>query len=316
MRVKIKNKTFYHYVFYLLFVVNTLAYAQKKTQYNHFMYHAQSYNPAYVGMALQKKLILFYRSQWIGIEGAPKTQTLAYSSPTKMKGLGVGFGLLKDQIGPTSETFFDLDLSYLIRISENSKMAFGLKGSAHLLEVNYSLLTQDLSIGTDPLLLGKADNRWSPNIGMGILFYKTDFYIGLSAPSFLETLYFDRSSLSKSFNKLRIYAMSGFVRELNHHLLLRPSFILKIAVGAPLQLDLAASLIFRNKVSFGISYRLKDALGGLFGYQFSDSFFIGLSYDKSATNLGQYFFNNGSAEVIFRYNLSKVKGVKPPRFLF
>jgi len=303
-------------LFYLLFVIKTSLFAQKDAQYTQFMYHAQSYNPAYVGIAGQKSLVFLFKSQWIGIEGAPKTQTLAYSSPTKMKGLSIGFGLVKDQTGPISETFFDLDISYTIRISENSKMAFGLKGSAHLLEVNYSLLTQDLSMGTDPLLLGSADNRWSPNIGMGVLLYKSDFYIGLSAPSFLETLYFDRSSLSKSFNKLRLYAMSGFVREINHYLLLRPSIILKKREGAPLQLDFVASLMFSNKVYLGVSYRLKAALGGLFGYQFSDSFFIGLSYDKSATNLGQYFFNSGSAEVVFRYNFSKRKGVKQPRFLF
>ena len=291
-------------------------YAQQDAQYTQFLYNTQTYNPAFVGMTGNKVITALYRAQWIGVEGAPRTQSLYYSAPSRLKGLSVGFGLLNDKVGPSSETFFDLDVSYTVALSTKTNLAFGIKASANLLDINYSTLIQDLSQGSDPLLSNNIDNRFSPNIGAGVLFYNEDFFLGMSIPSFLETLHFDRSSLSEAKEKMHLYVSSGFVKELSPELLMRPSIIVKAVAGAPIQTDISTSFLLKEKISFGVSYRFKAALSGLIGYQFSEELFVGISYDKAATDLGRDIFNSGSTEIIFRYNFGKIAGMKTPRFMF
>ncbi|MCW1953754.1 MAG: type IX secretion system membrane protein PorP/SprF, partial [Flavobacteriia bacterium] len=234
--------------------------AQQDAQYTQFMYNTQSYNPAFVGLSGEKSVVALLRSQWMGVEGAPKTQMISYNAPTKMNNLSMGIGIVNDKIGPTSETYFDLDFSYKIALSGNSFVNFGIKASAHLLDINYNLLTQDTSLGSDPLLAQNIDNRFSPNIGAGVLYYQDDFFIGFSVPSFLETLHFDRSSLSEAREKMHFYVTSGLVVDIDQNLLLRPSLLVKAVPGAPIQMDVSATAMLKEKLSFGLSYRLQAAL--------------------------------------------------------
>lgn len=290
--------------------------AQQDAQYTQFMYNTQSYNPAFVGLSAEKSVVALLRSQWMGVEGAPKTQMISYNAPTKMNNLSIGIGIVNDKIGPTSETYFDLDFSYKIALSGNSFVNFGIKASAHLLDINYNLLTQDTSLGSDPLLAQNIDNRFSPNIGAGVLYYQDDFFIGFSVPSFLETLHFDRSSLSEAREKMHFYVTSGLVVDIDQNLLLRPSLLVKAVPGAPIQMDVSATAMLKEKLSFGLSYRLQAALSGLVGYQVSNELFVGLSYDRAATSLGRDLFNSGSLEAVVRYNFGSQTNTNKPRFIF
>jgi type IX secretion system PorP/SprF family membrane protein len=301
MNVLLKNGLYCYFFLFMHVLLVCQVHAQQEAQ---FTYSTQSYNPAYVGFNEEKSIIALYRAQWIGVEGAPKTQVLHYGSPTKWKGLSIGFGLLNDKIGPTSETMANIDMSYTIFLSSDVKVAFGIKASAHLLDINLSLLNQDYNLGPDPVLNNSIDNRFSPNIGAGVFYYTPDYYIGLSVPSFLETLYFDQSSLSKAKEETHFYLNSGFVKEVTPDLLLRPSFLIKAVAGAPLQTDIAVAVLLKGKVSFGFSYRVRAAISGLFGYQFSDHFFTGISYDRAATDLGQEIFNSGSLELVLKYRFA------------
>ncbi len=290
--------------------------AQQDAQYTQFMYNTQSYNPAFVGLSGEKSVVALLRSQWMGVEGAPKTQMISYNAPTKMNNLSMGIGIVNDKIGPTSETYFDLDFSYKIALSGNSFVNFGIKASTHLLDINYNLLTQDTSLGSDPLLAQNIDNRFSPNIGAGVLYYQDDFFIGFSVPSFLETLHFDRSSLSEAREKMHFYVTSGLVIDIDQNLLLRPSLLVKAVPGAPIQMDVSATAMLKEKLSFGFSYRLQAALSGLVGYQVSNELFVGLSYDRAATSLGRDLFNSGSLEAVVRYNFGSQTNSNKPRFIF
>ena len=286
-------------------LLGPLLYGQQEAQFTQFIHSTQSYNPAYVGLDGEKSLVALYRAQWIGIEGAPKTQVINYGSPTRWKGLAIGFGLLNDKIGPTSETLLNLDISYTIDLSSDARIAFGIKASAHILDINFSLLNQDYSLGPDPVLNNSIDNRLYPNIGAGVFYYTPDFYLGLSVPTFLEPQYFENSSLSKAKEKIHFYLHTGFVKEVSNEVLLRPSVLFKAVAGAPLQTDLSLAMLLKDKVTFGLSYRVKAAVSGLIGYQFSDHFFTGISYDRAATDLGQEIFNSGSIELVLKYRFTK-----------
>src|SRR5690625_7865929 len=86
--------------FYLIFIVflslpSTL-FAQQEPQYTQYMYNTQIINPAYSGNRKMLSFGLLYRTQWVGIEGAPKTVTFTINSQIgKRRKMGHGLSVIQ-----------------------------------------------------------------------------------------------------------------------------------------------------------------------------------------------------------------------------
>jgi len=286
--------------------------AQQDAQYTQYMYNTVSVNPGYAGSRGHLSVAALHRSQWVGLDGAPVTQTINFHSPVGYNGVGLGTSIVNDKIGPTSETYFDIDFSYTVKTSDEGRLSFGLKTSAHLLDIRFSELNQ---FAPDQTLEQDIDNKFSPNFGAGI-YYRTDkFYAGLSVPRFLQTSHFDESSLSTAQEQMNFYLITGYVFEMNPLLKFKPTVLAKVVEGAPLQIDLSANFMLNDVFILGAAYRWDAAISGMVGFQLNESFLIGMAYDKEITELGNATFNNGSFEVILRYDFIKTKGsIKSPRF--
>ena len=292
-------------------------YGQQDAQYTQYMYNTVSVNPGYAGSRGHMSIAALHRSQWVGLDGAPKTQTLNLHTPLGYRGVGMGISVVNDQIGPTSETYFDLDFSYTIQTSADARVSFGLKASGHLLDITFSELNQDVTNpgGPDPTLQQDIQNRFSPNIGGGVYYHTQRFYAGLSVPRILETTHFDESSLSTAKEQMNYYFITGYVFDMNAFWKFKPALLTKVVQGAPLQVDLSANFMYNDKFIMGAAYRWDAAFSALAGFQISPSFLIGIAYDRETTELGQAAFNDGSFEVILRYDFIKVlDNLKSPRF--
>ncbi len=292
-------------------------YGQQDAQYTQYMYNTVSVNPGYAGSRGHMSIAALHRSQWVGLDGAPKTQTLNLHTPLGYRGVGMGISVVNDQIGPTSETYFDLDFSYTIQTSADARLSFGLKASGHLLDITFSELNQDVTNpgGPDPTLQQDIQNRFSPNIGGGVYYHTQRFYAGLSVPRILETTHFDESSLSTAKEQMNFYFITGYVFDMNAFWKFKPALLTKVVQGAPLQVDISANFMYNDKFIMGAAYRWDAAFSALAGFQISPSFLVGIAYDREITELGQATFNDGSFEVILRYDFIKVlDNLKSPRF--
>jgi type IX secretion system PorP/SprF family membrane protein len=310
-------KHFFCGLFCLLFFCFGLVdrvWAQQDAQYTQYMYNTVSINPAYAGSRGHLSIAGLHRSQWVGLDGAPKTQTLNLHSPIGYRGVGLGFSVVNDQIGPTSETYFDADFSYTLQLSRESRLSFGLKGSVHLLDIRFSELTLDPN-NPDFTLQQDIQNRLSPNVGAGVYFHNEQFYAGLSVPRFLETTHFDESQLSTAREQMNFYFITGYVWDIHPLWKFKPTLLTKMTLGAPLQVDLSANFMYDERFIMGAAYRWDAALSGMVGFQISPAFLIGLAYDREVTALGGTAFNDGSFEVILRYDFISRRGrIKSPRF--
>ncbi len=296
----------------VLLFIGIGAIAQQDAQYTQYMYNTVSINPAYAGSRGQMSIAALHRSQWVGLDGAPVTQTLNIHSPIGYKGLGMGFSIVNDQIGPTSETNFDMDFSYTIKMEKEARLSFGLKGSVNLLDIRFSELNQFTS---DQTLQQDIDNRLSPNVGAGIYYHTNKFYTGLSVPRFLETSHFEESSLSTAKEQMNFYFITGYVWDLSSTVKFKPTILSKITQGAPLQVDVSANFMLNDKFILGAAYRWDAAVSGMVGFNISDGFLLGIAYDRETTALGSAAFNDGSFEVILRYDFISFKdNLKSPRF--
>ena len=162
------------------------------------------------------------------------------------------------------------------------------------------------------------DNKFSPNIGVGLYWYSDKTYIGLSVPNLLETQHFDRyagvgSGSYIARERINYYLTAGHVFDLDYNLKFKPAMMTKLVQGAPLQVDLSANFLINDKFTVGAAYRWSAALSAMVGFQVSDSWFIGYGYDMETTRLANY--NSGSHEIFLRYEIfNKYNRITSPRF--
>ena len=107
--------------------------AQQDPQYTQYMYNTQIVNPAYAGSRDALSFGLLLRSQWVGLEGAPKTGTFTVNSPIGvLDNMGLGLSIVRDEIGPAVESNVNIDYSYTINTSDAAELSFGLKAGLDL----------------------------------------------------------------------------------------------------------------------------------------------------------------------------------------
>ena len=168
----------------LLMISFTSVFGQQDAQYTQYMYNMNVLNPAYAGSRGNLSIGLLGRTQWVGIEGAPKTITLSLNSPVG-KNIGIGLSAIADTHGPVTEQNLYADFSYTIRTSDIGRLAFGLKAGASFLDVN--LLSLNPNDPEYSSTLSNNVNEVYPNIGAGAYYYTDRFYLGLSVPNFIES---------------------------------------------------------------------------------------------------------------------------------
>ena len=294
--------------------------AQQDAQYTQYMFNTMSVNPAYAGSRGQLSIAALYRSQWVGLDGAPKSQTLNLHSPIRNSKIGYGISVVNDNIGDgvVQETYFDAVISYSIDVSLEGKLSFGLKAGGNLLNLDFNGLR---NFDVEPVAADNIQNKFSPNVGLGMYYHTNKFYAGLSAPNLLQTEHFDNSQQNAnsvqflSKERINFSFITGDVFDLNNNFKFKPALLTKVVGGAPLQVDFSANFMFNDKFTFGAAYRWDAALSGMAGFQITDQLMLGLAYDKETTELGGTQFNDGSFEIFLRFELVKsFQRLVSPRF--
>ncbi|WP_041892312.1 PorP/SprF family type IX secretion system membrane protein [Myroides profundi] len=286
-------------------------YAQQDPQYTQYMYNANMINPAYAGSRGTLNVFGMYRTQWVGLDGAPKTANVSVSTPLGESGLGLGVNFTNDRIGAMDENNISVDLAYAIDLNADYKLAFGLKGTANLLSVDYTKL--NIHNPTDPVSQENLNNKFNPNIGAGVYLYSDKAYVGLSVPNFLTTDRYDDNDITTMRQKMHFYLMGGYVFDVSENLLFKPAALVKAVSGSPLQVDLTANFLLYDKFTLGAAYRWDASVSALAGFQVNDNLFVGYSYDFETTALKRY--NSGSHEVFLRFELfNRRSTINAPRF--
>jgi len=226
--------------------------------------------------------------------------------------VGLGLSIVRDEIGPVIESYVAGDFSYTLPLNNgNTMFSFGMKAGFHTLNIDFNKLV--IYNPTDDLLNSSINNKISPIIGVGAYVYDEKWYVGISSPNILKTEHFSLSSVSKAVESLHLYAIGGYVFDLNPNLQFKPAVLLKMVKGSPLSFDTSANFLINQKFTLGASYRLNSAVSALAGFQVSESLMLGYAYDFDTTDIGNY--NSGSHEILLRFEFfTKVKGKVSPRF--
>lgn len=295
---------------YIVFLVFIGVQAQQDPQYTQYMYNMNVVNPAYAGSTEGVAIGALYRSQWVGLEGAPTTGTLAIHSPVG-KNVGLGLSLISDEVGPVSETNAYVDFSYTIPVGTTTKLAFGLKAGATFHDIG---LTQiDLIDPNDPFFAQNI-NEVTPNIGAGLYFYKPNkFYISASMPNILNSVHLDANGFKIGSETQHFFGAVGYVFDLSEDFKLKPHALAKVAFDAPVSFDVNLNLFMYDFVEVGAGYRLDDSFSGMINFLVAPNLRIGYAYDTIQSQLD--VVTNSSHEIFINFDINLPRKVsRSPRY--
>ena len=294
----------------LMLVLNFSSFAQQEPNFTQYLYNMNILNPAYAGTKDAISLGFQGRSQWVGLNGAPQTQTLSIHAPVT-DFVGIGFSAIHKTIGPVKQTDVNGDFSYKLEIDRFTNLALGMKVGASFLSVDG---LEFIEAG-DPL--SDSMQLTLLNVGIGAYYYSDQFYFGLSSPNLLESKYIKGISgvYSTSKDKMHLYLAGGYVFDLNYKrgIKIKPAFLVRAVQGAPLSFDVSTHLWYNEQFGVGIGYRYEDSMNLALSFRTENNLTIGYSYDYTLSNLSD--FNSGSHEIYLQYDFDMRSRLIPePRF--
>jgi type IX secretion system PorP/SprF family membrane protein len=278
--------------------------AQQDVLYSQFMFNKLTVNPGYAGSREVFSADLVYRSQWLGIDGAPKTFSISMHAPLRDNHIALGGYIYNDQIGPMVEQGALLTYAYRISLPKG-KLSFGLQGG-----VKYSNINWDLIKVEDPDFTFQSDqkNKIIPDANLGIYYYTNNWFAGISSKQLLQNEYgLVTVDGKQTYSKLlrHFYGMAGVAVPVSDRVIFRPSVLFKYVINAPWQMDLNASMLFNDLLILGMTYRTNGDLVFLTEITFSGKYRFGYSYDVNVKD--RIHYNSGSHEIRLGIDLDLLK---------
>ncbi len=329
----------------LLFVTSkNMLYAQDAT-FSQFYSSYLYLNPAFAGSEPSLTLGLNSRTQWKSVTEPYQTNQVSIIAPLYRKVdkqnhfAGIGGSVYQDKAGQgkLKATGVNLNLSYVLRLSETNKILFGLQGGYVQKTLDHSSLqwgsqydrfngfNSSLDAGEQANL---QDKKSYMDIGAGVLYYNKpgrdirevgySFFVGLASyhmnqPN--ESLVAGSSSKLPMLNKFHggiEYSISPKFNLSPNVYFAQQSNVNQVNLGMYVNYGFGNpdSKLVPSELILGAWYRLRDA------YIFSiglacDSYSLGFSYDINNSSLRSASNGKGAYEISLR--LTKPRVVKTKR---
>ncbi|RZL18740.1 MAG: type IX secretion system membrane protein PorP/SprF [Pedobacter sp.] len=316
--------------------------AQQNIQFTQYIFNSLSVNPAYAGYKEEWFGQMAIRTQWVGLEGAPKTGQFSFDGildPVK-KRMGLGIQIASDKLGPQSATSAYVNYAYRLRLNvdDTERLSFGLGVGI----TNYGLDGTKLAPGDafDPSMPVGQIYSMIPDGRFGMYYHNAKFYAGLSVMDLFSgdnsnTIFnWDAGTAQNLKRKRHLYFIAGMLSNLSEEVKLKPSILLKEDFKGPTSLDLNAMLIFKDRFWIGGAYRTgvklyDEALGktydinknlsnlnsvsGLMQFYITNKLRLGYSYDFNLNRLNTMSY--GTHEISLGITFPKNSGrLLSPRF--
>lgn len=313
--------------------------AQQRPQHTQYVQNNYLLNPAVAGIESYTDLRSGFRSQWVGMEGAPITfytsiQTSigkndrnvvpqAYSGPRTNANRnnrfyvkphhGIGAVAQVDKLGLLTTSSLNISYAYHIPLTREINLSSGITAGA----IQYRLNRDRAQVQTPdaPFLTGDFGNMNKLDLGVGLWLYSRNFYVGLSGtqlvPSKSDVNINDgpRASLQPHY-----YATAGYRLPVSPMITFTPSVMVKMAEGGLTTVDVNVKALYGEVFWGGASYRHKDAVAAMAGVFLSHRVDVSYSYDFTSSELNRVSAN--SHEVVVGIKLNNRQKVVCPHWVW
>ncbi len=299
------------FLFSSVFTVNLKA--QQDAIYSQYMFNPFVINPAYAGSRDALSGVLLFRQQWVGIDGAPSTETFSMHSLIGKTKLAAGMNLVNDVVGPTKNTGAFATAAYHLKLKKG-KLSFGLRGGFYNSRLDNSKL--NYFDATDRFNTQSTSTALIPSFDAGLYYYTRKFYAGFSSTHLTQSK-FNYSNFPGGTNLfLRRHFMfaSGAAFEISDKVVFKPSVLVKFVEASPVNIDVNASFLFNKRFWLGVSSRNGNGFNSLSfitEIYITDWFRLGYSYDLVLNRLKKFTMGTHEIVAAFDINTKRVKYISP-----
>ena len=293
-------------LYILIFILaSNITFSQQLPLYSQYMLNDYVFNPAIAGTKEYYQVRSNNRYQWVGITDAPRTYVLSVYGPHRTQNMGFGGYVFNDVTGPTSRTGLYGSYAYNVKINDEISFSSGLSFGVLQYKIDGSKII--LHDDNDKTLGNGFYVDYMPDANLGIYLYSSKYSFGISANQLLNNSIKFSEVEEQGINKIKSHFMihGSYLFEINNDFDIEPTLMVKYVKPAPVQIDLNARVTYRKMVWLGFSWRSKDALSFLAGYNFKDQLMFGYSYDISTTNIKNY--SSGTHELMLGVRFNKIK---------
>lgn len=295
----------------IIFVLSGVAAsAQQHALYSQYIFNLYTVNPAYAGSREALSANVGYRAQWVGFEGAPRTQNFSVHGPLRKKNMAAGLIIQNDAVGARGMTNVSATYGYALNLGRAQQLRFGLQGGVMNYRMDWHML--DYEQRNDPASWADDPNRWIPNFDFGAMYTSPRAYAGFSAMN-LSRPALNNTDESDARLNTHFHIMAGKVFRVSENLSLKPGFLVRHTHGGPVNLDFTAGALIVNTLWITTGYRKGFGMVGAAHVYVSEKIHFGYSYDWTLNPMLSH--QSGTHEIFLGYDFNVFKSREmTPRF--
>lgn len=314
-------------ILYLCMLLPLFVRGQQDAQFSQYIFNGIYINPAYAGYRQELNMHAFYRSQWVGVPGAPQTMSMAIDGSLNENRMGLALQVAHDKIGAQSMLSMYGNYAYRFPVNENDGMlALGI--GAGIIQPTLDGSKLDPDNPNDRLLNNSKQSMTLLDARAGIYYSTSRFFAGASVDN-ITAQYMDKNrtgTLNIPVPKPHIYITAGGLLDMGNDIFLKPSFLIKDDTGGPTNVDFHSFVLLNKMLWIGASYRTavtiypkphlqqdlmkRSAVIGMVEVYATPQLRIGYAYDYALNRYRTY--NNGTHEISLGYYINRESKNKSP----
>lgn len=260
-------RTFYVFAVCVLVVGVRCAVAQTADpQLSMYMFNPVYYNPAAAGSEGVSRFQVVQRTQYLGYQAigstddaVQNTQLFSFNMPLAQIKSGVGVYAFNDRAAANINQTVQVSYAYRMTV-KNGTLSLGVQGGLYNRGLDYSILRPGEP--GDPLLTTGRVTSTRPDVGIGIYYNTTDYWIGASVRHLNQTD-FTLGGVGSTYPLTRTgYLTAGYRLGVGYNLDVQPSVLIQYAPNDPFKQSNATFNVlatYENKYWAGVGYRTGDA---------------------------------------------------------
>jgi type IX secretion system PorP/SprF family membrane protein len=267
------------YISMLIMIMGTLS-AQQFPFMEGYSVNSFSLSPAYAGIHNSKTLFLDYRSDWSGLDGGPTTYQLSYNDKFEKVGLGMRF--LYDRTDIFKQTLFLGTYTYEVTIAQEHKVNLGLSVGFFRNSIDLAKYYNDPDYIQDMVLiygLQQSKIKFATDISALYRYKQAEAGILFSNVMFGTARYRNTDMTYKPLKNYLVHA--SYLFDIGDNWSVKPTFIVRGGQQIPVQIEIAPTLTWNNRLWLTTLYRTGGIFGIGLGAEVIDGILINYSYNLS-----------------------------------
>lgn len=324
--------------------------AQQRSHYTQYILNNYILNPALSGIENYTDVKASVRSQWVGLNGAPRTYYVTMHAPIGKKDYktsatsynvpgenprgssywesytasephhGVGMSIVNDRTGNFNRFTANVSYAYHLGLNARTNLSAGFAAGISSIGLNSDGKAFFGSNPSDPSIGGSVARdlrKLKPDLSFGLWLYSADYFIGISGQQIIpQKLAYVDDATFKTKGKLipHIFLTAGYRFLLSEDVNAIPSVMVKYITNAfknGYQAEFNVKLQYRDLLWVGGSYRQFDGYAAMVGLNVGNTFNIGYAYDITTSDIKT--ISRGTHELLIGFLIGNKYGDTCPR---